>query len=380
MTKPKKVLQVLGGLNRGGAETLVMNIYRNIDREQIQFDFVIHTSENGAYYDEIVSLGGKVYHCPRYTGKNHFAYKKWWKGFFEKHEEYQVVHGHVRSTAAIYLKVAKKYGCYTIAHSHSSSSGKGIAAIIKNILQYPIRYTADYFLGCSQIANEWLFGKKVANDPRKCSILKNGIDITKFSYHPDIRNTYREELGIENHFVIGTVGRIEQPKNPFFILEIFNEILKIKENAKLLWVGDGALTPFVKEKIIKLNIQEGVLMVGSRDNVSDYLQAMDIFLFPSLWEGLGMCLIEAQATGLPCVCSDVIPHEADVTDLIVHVSLSASIEDWVNKCFSVLCKFRESKTTEIEKANYDIRQVVDQLRRIYGTCSNKTTRISHIVK
>ncbi len=375
MTEPKRILQVLGCLDRGGAETLVMNIYRNMDREQVQFDFVIHTKDKGAYYDEILSLGGKIYHCPQYTGKNHFTYIRWWKNFFEEHNEYDTVHGHVRSTAAIYLKIAKKYRRFTVAHSHSTSSGKGISAIVKNMMQFPIRNTADYFLGCSQIANEWLFGKRVANDSKRCSILKNGVDLTKYRFDFAIRTQYRKDLGIDNNFVIGTVGRIETPKNPMFIIDVFCEILKNLPNARLLWVGDGTLMSSVKEKIAQLNIEDKVLLVGSKGNVSDYLQAMDVFLFPSLWEGLGMSLIEAQATGLPCVCSDVIPDEAHVTDLMIKKGLTDATEEWAKVCLSALQKTREDQADKIKAANYDIRQVVEQLRGVYGLCSNDATSI-----
>lgn len=375
MTDPKRILQVLGCLDRGGAETLVMNIYRNIEREQVQFDFVIHTKDKGAYYDEIISLGGNIYHCPQYTGKNHFTYTRWWKNFFEEHTEYDTVHGHVRSTAAIYLKIAKKYRRFTVAHSHSTSSGKGISAMVKNMMQFPIRNTADYFLGCSQIANEWLFGKRVANDSKRCSILKNGVDLTKYRFDIELRTQYRKDLGIDNNFVIGTVGRIETPKNPMFIIDVFCEILINVPNARLLWVGDGTLMSSVKEKIAQLNIEDKVLLVGSKGNVSDYLQAMDVFLFPSLWEGLGMSLIEAQATGLPCVCSDVIPDEAHVTDLMIKKCLTDATDEWAKVCLSALQKTREDQVDKIKAANYDIRQVVEQLRGVYGLCSNDATSI-----
>ena len=375
MIEPIRVLQVLGGLDRGGAETLVMNIYRNIDRTQLQFVFGVHTKVQGAYSNEILDFGVIVYDCPRYIGKNHFSYIRWWNAFFKEHTEYGIVHGHVRSTAAIYLKIAKKYHRFTIAHSHSTSSGKGISAIVKNMMQLGIRKTADYFLGCSQVANEWLFGKKVANDFKRCSVLKNGVDLTKYKFAPNLRNRLRNDLKIDKSFVVGTVGRIETPKNPMFIINVFYEVLKSVPQARLLWVGDGTLVEAVKEKIVHLNIENKVLLVGSRDNVADYLQAMDVFLFPSLWEGLGMSLIEAQATGLPCLCSDAIPDEARVTDLLIKMSLSESIEEWANKCLSIVQKERKDQTDKIKEANYDIRQVVEQLRGVYGMRSNTTTDI-----
>lgn len=368
MTVPKRILHVLGCLDRGGAETLVMNIYRKIDREQLQFDFVVHTNQKGAYFDEIQSLGGKVYVCPRYIGKNHFSYKKWWQVFLSEHTEYKIVHGHVRSTASIYLRVAKKQGRYTIAHSHSTSSGNGVSSIIKKIMQFPIRNIADCFLGCSQQANEWLFGKKVANDHNKCSILKNGIDLAKFDFDLQKRNETRARLGLEGKKVIGTVGRIETPKNPLFIIDIFHELVKNNSNCMLLWVGDGSLAGSVVEKAKMLNIDDKVIMVGSKSNVSDYLQAMDVFLFPSLWEGLGMSLIEAQATGLPCLCSDVIPEEANVSDLLFKISLGSGVDFWVSSCIDMMINKsvnRQSRTQSVTAAGYDIQQIVKQLRGIY---------------
>ena len=365
MNHPIKVLHVLGGLDRGGAETLVMNVYRCIDQTKIQFGFVIHTEENGAYFDEIRSLGGEVFHCPKYVGKNHFQYKKWWKDFFKSHPEYSVVHGHVRSTAAIYLKIARHYHRFAVAHSHSTSSGKGFAGFIKSVMQYPIRFNADFFMGCSEQANKWLFGKKVAKDKTRCIVLKNGIDLSKYRYDTTVRNRIREELRIENRIVFGTVGRIEEPKNPFFILKVFEAALKKQPDALFLWIGDGSLSASVKKTIEENGLNESVIMLGSRSNVSDYLQAMDLFLFPSLWEGLGMSLIEAQATGLPCVCSTEIQHEAFVTDLICSVSLDLDADSWADMCLSMICTERANQTQRIIEAQYDIRQVVGQLEKVY---------------
>ena len=152
-TTPIRVLQVLGGLEAGGAESFVMNLYRAIDKKKVQFDFVKHIEHKGVFEDEITQMGGKIYRCPQYTGKNHFAYCKWWDSFFKEHPEYHMIHGHVRSTASIYLKIAKKHGLVTIAHSHSTSNGSGISAIVKDMLRLPIRHTADYLFACSDKAD-----------------------------------------------------------------------------------------------------------------------------------------------------------------------------------------------------------------------------------
>ncbi len=361
-----RVLHVLGGLNRGGAETLIINIFRNIDRSKFQFDFVIHTKEEGAYYKEIVSLGGKVFYCPKYILLNHFAYKRWWKKFFKQHPEYSIIHGHMRSTAAIYLKIARRYNRYSIAHSHSTSAGRGLSGLIKKIMQFGIRFNADCFLGCSYDANKWLFGEKIANDKSRCFILRNGIDLSKFSFNEKVRDKMRQELKLLDNFVVGTVGRIETPKNPLFIVSIFSELLKCNNNSKLLWVGDGTLFDKVKSYAEELHIYNKIVFMGSKDNVQDYLQAMDVFLFPSLWEGLGMSLIEAQAVGLPCVCSDVIPKEADVTDLIQRIQLNDSPSRWASELLKSGDRNRISHKEEIQKCGYDIKCVVHTLEDIYN--------------
>ena len=181
MKKPERILHVLGSLNMGGAETLVMNIYRNIDRNKFQFDFVVHGNTIGKYEKEILALGGKIYHIDEYRVYNHLKYKKIWSVFFKEHPEYKIIHGHMRSTASIYLKIAKKYGLKTISHSHSISNGKGVKSIVKRILQHNIPKYADYMLGCSQKANIWLYGKKNSLKDN-CLILPNGIDNQRFVF------------------------------------------------------------------------------------------------------------------------------------------------------------------------------------------------------
>ena len=161
MNEPVRVLHVLGKLHRGGAETMIMNLYRKIDRTKVQFDFVVHNDEVEAYEAEIIELGGMIHRVPKYTGLNHLKYVDSWKKLISNHQEYQIIHGHVRSTAAIYLKICKEYQRKTISHSHNISSGKGISALVKNIYQYPIKYIADYFLAPSTLAGEWLFGKEI---------------------------------------------------------------------------------------------------------------------------------------------------------------------------------------------------------------------------
>lgn len=227
MKEKIRILHVLGGLNRGGAETMVMNVYRNIDRSKIQFDFIIHTTEKCDYEDEIKNLGGEIYRVPRYNGKNHIVYKNVWHKFFRLHSEYKIIHGHLRSTAAIYLNIAKKYKLKTIAHSHNTSSGSGVAAVIKNVMQIPIRYIADYLFACSDDAGKWLFGKNVINN-KKYRIIENSIDCDSYMYNDHLRNNMRKSLDLNDKYVIGHVGRFNIQKNHEFLLEVFLNCKKVE--------------------------------------------------------------------------------------------------------------------------------------------------------
>ena len=218
MDEPIRILHVVSSMNLGGIQVLLMNIFRNIDRNKVQFDFVFHTSEKCVFTDEITELGGRVYSVPRFSFKNVFSYINAWKAFFEKHKEYRIIHGHIRSTASIYLRIAKKFVCYTIIHSHSTYTEPGYLGKIKTIMEYPLRYIADDYFACSEEAAKLLFGKTTAKHTK---IIRNAIETDRFRFNELSRIDTRNELEVNNSIVLGTIGRIEPPKNPFFILEIF---------------------------------------------------------------------------------------------------------------------------------------------------------------
>jgi len=366
MPKPIRVLQVLAQMNRGGAETMVMNLYRNIDRNKVQFDFITHTENRCDFDSEIESLGGYIYHVPKYTGINHFKYKKAWHDFFKQHPEYKIIHGHVRSTASIYLNIAKKFGLVTIAHSHSiASRGNGVEQFVKNIAQYSIRYKADYFFACSDEAGKWLFGKKAVKSNRY-RLIKNAINTREFIFSESKRNEVRKYLNIEDKFVIGHVGSFTYPKNHNFLIQIFNEVQKRNKFAVLLLVGEGELRSEIEKQISDIGLKDKIIFVGKVSDVSAYLQAMDVFVFPSLFEGLGMAVIEAQAAGLPCVVSDNVPKEAYVTDLINVISLKRSAEFWASEVLNC-CNgnTRANMSDIIKKAGYDICDSAKKLEIFY---------------
>lgn len=288
--------------------------------------------------------------------------------FFEKHVEYEIIHGHIRSTASIYLKIAKDFKLTRIMHSHSVSAGSGIIGLIKTLYQIPIRYLADYYFACSELAGKWLYGDKIIKSSR-FTVLRNAINIEKFLFSQQIRNQVRKELGINKQYVIGHVGRFHDSKNHIFLVDIFHEISKIKKDVKLLLVGDGENRQKVMEKIDDLNLAEKVILTGVRNDVNRLMMAMDIFVFPSKYEGLGMVLIEAQYCGLKCVVSDIIPKEAFVSDNIESVDLSDDIEKWVNTIIAQEEKCNSNNRHEFLESNsfksYSIEETSKFLENFY---------------
>lgn len=344
MQEPIRIVHNIASLHLGGSQAFVMNMYRNIDRSKVQFDFVVTPETKEGFYNEITNLGGKIFSCPRYKGTNHIQYNKWWDDFFNEHPEYKVIHGHVRSTASIYLKIAKRHGLVTIAHSHSTSNGNGISAIVKRIMQLPIRKQADYLFACSDKAGKWLYGEKAITQ-QNYYMIPNGVDLKRFEFDVNKRNQMRMTLGIKKDMMIlGHIGRLSTPKNHKFLLNVFNKYHKINSNSKLLLVGDGELFDCIKEHIDKLNISDAVIMTGSKQNTEDYYQVMDIFVFPSLWEGLPVSVVEAQANGLQCLISDVITHDVDLTDLIQYLPLDEEL--WLGAIVEAHKKKRMGLTNE----------------------------------
>lgn len=365
MSETIRVLQVVGIMNRGGAESMIMNLYRNINREKIQFDFVENSFEEAGYDKEILSMGGRIYRCPHHIGKNHFEYKKWWKDFFKKHKgEYKIIHGHIGSTAAIYLKIAKKNGLYTIAHSHSSAFGGGIHGLMYQIMSYPTRYIADYFFACSYDSGISRYGSKVGNNLDKCTVVNNAVEANKFAFNKEVRDKYREDFGLKNKFVIGHIGRYLEVKNHTFLVDIFSEIHNRNKNTVLVLIGDGPLRKQIEEKVHRLSLDGSVKFLGVRSDIAQLTQMLDVLAFPSLYEGLPVTLIECQAAGLPCVCSDVITRNVDITGLCKFVSLNEK-KKWIDTILSCDVIQRKITTDKIVDAGYDIESIVHWMEEFY---------------
>ena len=366
-----RILHVIGGMERGGAEVLLISLYRHINRTQIQFDFVVHTDKDCAFDAEIYSLGGLIYHCPRYTIKNHVKYTRWWNNFFASHPEYKIVHGHQRSTASIYLRIAKKNKITTIAHSHAvSSRGNLSEKAIKAVLQYHIRYVADWFMACSPEAGKWLFGKKIVASDRFIW-LKNAIEVDRFTFDSAKRETVRKEYGIGNFLVFGHIGSFTPVKNHKFLIDVFYEILRHNEDTKLLLIGAGECKQRTEEYVQRLGMKNNVIFAGDRDDVADILQAMDVFVFPSKHEGFGISVLEAQTADLPVIVSNNVPHEIAVTERIEFVPLSDGAQIWAHKAIAKAeITQRRNLASEIKSAGYDAATETGKLTSFYQSISS----------
>lgn len=356
-----RVLQIVTYMGRGGLETMIMNYYRNIDRNKVQFDFLVHRQEEADYDKEIVALGGKIYHMPMLNpfSKSYFNALD---SFFKEHK-YDIVHCHLDCMSAYPLKIAQKNGVRVrIAHSHNKSQDKNLKYPIKLYSKRLIPKYATHLLSCGKEAGDWMFNGK------PYTILNNAIDAQSYRFDKQIREEMREQLGFnQEDFVIGHVGRFNHQKNHNFIIDVFNFVHKKNTAAKLVLVGTGDGQKAIKEKVESLALSDSVLFLGNRTDVNKILQAMDVFLFPSLYEGLPLSIIEAQAAGLPCVISDNVPPECIVTDLIEAASLDDALAKWEIVITSQKSVKRKDTYELIKKSGFDVKSNVLVLEKMYYT-------------
>lgn len=362
-----RVLHVVGSLNSGGTENFIMNLYRMIDRKTVQFDFVCPVG-SGTFVNEITKLGGRIFYSPKFTGHNIIVYKSWWKEFYKKNKEYKIVHGHLRTGAFIYLAEAKNNHIKTIAHSHSISNGKGLSALYKSIVQYPIRFLADYKFACTINAGKWLFGE---NAPNRSDffIIRNAINIERFRYNEESRTRVRNTYNIEdNVYLLGSVGNFTIPKNHKYIIYIFSKIHDMNKMTKLMLVGTGPLENEIRKMVDEYDLTDSVVFTGSVSNPQDYYNAIDCFMFPSLWEGLGMAAVEAQVSGLRVIASDNVPHDIAITKECTFIPIMDE-QGWINYCSQKNYK-RIDNSEAIKAAGYDVKEVSKWLETFY---LNETT-------
>ncbi len=359
---PIRVAQVVGKMVNGGVEAVVMNYYRHIDREKVQFDFIVDEDSTVIPKDEIEKLGGRVFIVPPYQKLNKYipALIKLFK-----ENKYKIVHSHINTLSVFPLFAAKRAGVpVRIAHNHSTAA-KGETK--KNILKYVLRpfakVYATHYAACSKYAAEWLFGKKTVAQG-KVTIFNNAIDLDKFKFDENVRNEVRKELGIEDKFVIGHVGRFCYQKNQEFLVDIFEEVYKQNPNAVLMLVGDGPDREKIEEKIKNIG---GVILLGNRTNVDRLYQAIDIFVFPSRYEGLGIAAIEAQVCGIKTIISEAVPNDAVISSNTEQLLLEDGAGSWAEKILSVKIYDRAFVYSEI----YDISIQADKLTEFYEGLSDE---------
>lgn len=353
----KKILQAYPQFNNAGTEMVIMNLYRNIDKNNVSFDFL--AQKPGSIDDIIRSMGGNIYYIPN-NGKKEY-YKKLIE-FFAEHKEYCAVHTHTHAEMGMVLKAAKKAGIkHRIAHSHNSREDlPSIFKLYKRITGIPIEQNANHFFACSQLAAKWLFTSKW----KECEVLENAIELERFAFDVDVRKKLRESYGIEeNDKVICHVGRFAEQKNHKRIIEILNEMIARDKSVKALLVGIGPLFEEMQDKAQSDNIR----FLGNCDNVPEILCAGDMFLFPSLHEGLGIVLIEAQANGLKCVASDAVPPEADIGNgLLDRISLKENNAAWIEKIYQAFENEDRKKKSELAlESRYNIKTIGKHIEEFY---------------
>lgn len=364
---PIRVLHILHTMNRGGTENAIMNYYRHIDRERIQFDFLLTDPNKCAFEDEIISLGGIVHRVPRLTMSNPIPYLKGVNHFFNIHPEYRIVHSHTSSKSVFPLYIAKRHNIpVRICHSHSSKSENGIKGFIRDILKLGLKKVATTFFACGEQAAEWLYGKKFL-DNGNVSIIRNVIEGDKFTLNLETRQKYRELLQVEEStLLIGHTARFNAAKNHLFLIDIFKELKSMIADSKLLLIGDGELREQITEKVNSLGLTNDVIFAGVVPNVYDYEQAIDIFMLPSLYEGLPLSIIEAQISGLKCFTTEgTVSKECSVTDLVNYLPLERGAKYWAEEIYKAKDYNRYDRLDEIKKAGYDARTSAYELENIY---------------
>ena len=359
MSEPIRVLQVVTYMGRGGLESMLMNYYRHIDRSKVQFDFLVHRDFKADYDDEILSLGGKIHHISRLVPWSR-KYKNEFKQFLKAHPEYKIIHVHQDCLSAVALKCAKECGVpVRIAHSHNSNQDKNLKYLVKLFYMRKIPKYATNFFACGKEAGDWMFRGN------EYTILRNAIDAESYVYNERKAKILKAKLGIKNQLVLGHVGRFRTQKNHVFLIDIFNELKKINPNVVLLLVGDGEKQEEISHKVDNLQLSKDVIFTGSRPDVNDLMQAMDVFVFPSLYEGLGIVLIEAQASGLPCLISDTIPDESIlVSNLVTKKSLDLAAKDWAEQILNMNIS-RNNYIHEITEEGYNIKFQAKELQKFY---------------
>lgn len=362
MGQPKRILHIVSSMNRGGIENAIMNYYRHIDRDRIQFDFLLEKQAKGEFEDEIIALGGRIY---KNSLNNPLKYIWNLNKFLKQHKEYSIIHAHHLPWAAIPLAFSKFHGInHRICHIHFASNPvthKQVKSILHKIVP---KFSTHYF-SCGEYAGKRYYGDKIIKSGAY-RIIPNSINIDRYAYNESVRKEYRRKLQIaDDELIIGQVGRISFIKNHKFALEVIKEMVNLGHKIKFLIVGDGEMSAEIKQYAGQLGVSDYCLFVGSVANPEDYMQAMDALIFPSFKEGLGMVAIEAQTAGLKCFVSDGVPQEVKRTDLVTFLPLSQGTKYWAESILKGMPYTRISHAEEIVAAGFEIEEATKQLQDFY---------------
>ena len=365
--QPIRVLQVFTILNRGGAETMIMNYYRKIDRSKVQFDFLVHRSTPGAYEEEIKNMGGRVYRLSPIHPRYFHQYQKEVRQFFETHKEYQIIHSHISELGYFLYKEAERQGIpYIICHAHTSKMNIDLKSPFRIWWKYGVRHMSIQRMTCSKQAADWLFGEREV-----VSQINNAVDTELFSYNAHKAEELRAKFKIKNKVILGHVGTFNKIKNHHFLLQTFAQLRERRNDMILVLAGQGPLEEKVKQEVRNLGLEKDIIFLGCRSDIYDILQMIDVLVFPSLYEGLPVTLIEAQATGLTCLISDRISKDVDMSCGLVHFLSIQDTKKWVEEIdrlienIEQLRRKRASQADTLREKGYDIEQEACRLEQFY---------------
>lgn len=366
---PVRVLNLFTIMDRGGAETMVMNYYREIDRSKVQFDFLVHRDRPGVYEQEIKELGGKIFRMPPIRPGRFIRYYYQMRLFFRAHPEYTIIHAHMSELACLAFFAAYKEGVNVrICHAHNAPHGWDYKIPIKNIFKVAMRPYITHMFSCGIEAGNWLYGK---NNQDRFIYMHNAINVSSYRYNPEKRESLQQKLGLIDKLVIGHVGRFTKQKNHTFLLEIMHSLVIINPDTILLLVGEGPLENVLREQVKEKGLSEHVRFMGLREDVNDLLQVMDVFLMPSLYEGVSVALLEAQTSGLLCIVSAEQPKEVIITDQVYRLSLQRSPAKWAEYILKKSRSYqRKDSVGAVNDAGYDIMSNVKKLESFYLEVQN----------
>ena len=359
--QPVRVLQIAGTLAPGGIESFLVNLHEHMDLSRVTFDYAVHAQAEGAYAERVKAMGARVYLLPRLSHDPAGNLRE--IGRLVRENRYDVV---VRNTPNAMITpqliAAKKNGAGTVLHAHASLDPMKAAHFAGRLL---VDRAADVRVACSEAAGRWMFGK------RTFTLMKNAVDLGKFAYRAEAEARIRDEFHLEGAHLYGAIGNLRPEKNHRYTLEVFRKIKDADDAAVLLCVGDGALRPEIEARIRELHLDDSVILAGMRNDVADIMCALDVLFFPSLFEGMPVTLIEAQASGLPVLLSDRITRDAEVTKgLMTYLSIDGAPELWAEHAAGKMAEInaaqkpsmRIQQTQTIAEHGYDIERMAGEYR------------------